>query len=124
MFRRRGGSSPQHGNQEYESLYMNPWVISTFTGAGLGCLLYCCVRLRMHFGPKVRQRYGDKAREILWLLIIIGMILLANTGLRLLRYFITSDFGTNAPLVQEGWFALVALFVGFMLVYKRINRKT
>ena len=99
---------------------MNPWIISTLTGIALGMVFYGCVRLRMHFGPRVRDRYGENARHIFWVFIIVCMVLLANSGLILLRSFLPPE-PANLILL-ELWFAVTALIVGFLLVYRRITR--
>ena len=102
---------------------MQFWLAATITGALLGLILFACVRLRMHFGPLVRENFGDLARKVYWLATILIMILLANLALWLLRIYIDNQLPATENLLVEIWFALLALSVALALVFKRINRK-
>ena len=101
---------------------MQQWIIATLIGAGLGLLLYGCVRLRMHFGPLLRERYGNWARQLCWVVIIALMVALANVTLLLLRYLLGDTANGDSRLVIEIWFALLALTVAMLLVFRRVKR--
>ncbi|MFW2404871.1 MAG: hypothetical protein ACN4GT_08890 [Gammaproteobacteria bacterium] len=73
----------------------------------------------MHFGPIIRERYGNNWRRAYWWLTIIVMIALANVALRLLRGL------TGEPenlLLLEVWFTCLAVLVAFLLIVRRMNR--
>ena len=101
---------------------MQFWLAATITGIFLGLILFACVRLRMHFGPLIRQRYGDWARRSFWLASILLMILLANQSLELLRIYVDNQIPATENLLLEIWFALLALVIGLGLVFKRISK--
>ena len=75
----------------------------------------------MHFGPRVRERFGNGARQALWVLIILFMVLLANLGLRLLRGLVLTDIPQAEWLGFEIVFAASALLVGLALVLLRVR---
>lgn len=101
---------------------MQHWLAATLIGISLGLALYACVRLRMHVGPIVKQRYGPLARKAYWIANILVMIVLANLGLWLLRIYLSSQ----APLLDgrmlEIWFALLTLFVALGFIFNRLYR--
>jgi hypothetical protein len=101
---------------------MQFWLAATVTGIFLGLILFACVRLRMHLGPLIRQRYGDWARRAFWLASILFMILLANQSLNLLRIFVDNQLPAMENLMLEIWFALLALVIGLGFVFKRISK--
>ena len=45
------------------SPFLNDWLSASGIGAGLGLLLFACVRLRMHVGPIIRRRWGNTMRQ-------------------------------------------------------------
>ena len=53
---------------------MTDWLIATVAGIELGLLLYVCVRLRMFFGPRIRERYGNLMRRAFWALTLLFMV--------------------------------------------------
>lgn len=96
------------------------WATSTLAGICLGLAWFACVRLRMHVGPIIRERYGNNWRRAYWWLTIIVMIVLANVALRLLRHL------TGEPadmLLLEIWFACLAVLVAFSLIFRRLRRR-
>lgn len=95
------------------------WIIATLISLGLGLLLYYCVRLRMHFGPLLRDRYGEAARRILWFGIILLMVGVANAMLYVLRFALEAGPPVDNPLILEIWFALLATAVALLLVFRR-----
>ena len=101
---------------------MQHWLTATLDGVCLGLLLYACVRLRMHFGPIIKQRFGAQARRAYWLFTILLMIVLANLGLKLLRIYLSNFDAVTNSLMLEMWFALLALSIALALVFKRMNR--
>lgn len=100
---------------------MQHWLIATLEGAILGLTLYCCVRLRMYIGPKVRERFGNLARRAYWLLTILLMIVLANVGLLIFRIYLSSQSIAAETLYLELWFGLVALGVGIAMIFRRLS---
>ncbi|NND35912.1 MAG: hypothetical protein HKN81_02150 [Gammaproteobacteria bacterium] len=99
---------------------LQDWATATLAGTCLGLAWFACVRLRMHVGPIVRERYGDNWRRAYWLLTIIVMIVLANVGLRLLRSL--TDKPENM-LLLEIWFACLAVLIAFTLIFRRLRRR-
>ena len=102
---------------------MQHWLTATLDGICLGLLLYACVRLRMHFGPIVKQRYGSWARRAYWIFTILLMIGLANLGLKLLRIYESNFDAITNSLMLEMWFALLALLIALALIFRRLYRK-
>jgi hypothetical protein len=102
---------------------MQHWLIATATGICLGLLLYFCVRLRMHLGPIIKQRFGALARQIYWITTIFVMILLANLALRFLRIYLSNFDPVNHVLLLEGWFAILALIVAMGLIVRRLYQQ-
>jgi hypothetical protein len=101
---------------------MQHWLTATLIGICLGLLLYACVRLRMHFGPIVRRRYGSWARRAYWAFTILLMIVLANLALKLLRIYESSFDAIANSLMLEMWFAILALLIALALIFKRMNK--
>jgi hypothetical protein len=97
---------------------MLDWVSATIFGLILSLGLYGCVRLRMHFGPIVYRRYGTLARHVYWVVTIVVMVLIANLGLMLLRIYLGD---TETHLMLEIWFALVALGISLILVFRQLR---
>ena len=61
------------------------WIITTISGVALGLTLYGCVLMRIRWAPEIRVRYGERHRQLYWLLNFILMIVIANLGLYTLR---------------------------------------
>jgi len=101
---------------------MQHWLAATALGTFLGLALFACVRLRMHFGPIVKLRYGALARHIFWIATILIMIFLANLGLWLLRIYLSGFEAVEYDLMLEIWFALLSLAVALTLIFKRLSR--
>jgi hypothetical protein len=101
---------------------MQHWLAASAIGICLGLVLFACVRLRMHFGPIVRDHYGNTARQAYWIATILIMIVLANLGLRLLRIYLSGYESIENPLMFEIWFAMLAVTIALTLIYKRINK--
>ncbi len=99
---------------------LQDWLLTSGIGAGLGLLLFACVRLRMHVGPIIRERWGNSMRQVYWLLTIVVMVLLANGGLGLLRHY--APVGDTPALALEVWFIVVAVGISFGLIFKRMTR--
>ena len=98
------------------------WIIATVTGIGLGLLLYFCVRLRMYFGPLLRERYGNWARWLCWLTSLVVMVALANAALLFQRYSLGAYLTAESALAIEIWFAVLALVVAMTLIFRRVGR--
>ena len=99
---------------------MQAWIIATAAGIALGLLLYLCVRLRMWLGPIIRDRFGQWARRLYWIVTIAVMVVLANAGLLLVREWVGIDAANL--LLLEIWFALLALGTAMSMIYRRIRR--
>ena len=97
---------------------MLPIFLSCAVGVALGTAFYYCVRLRMVLGPLTRERFGNWARQLVWIVCIAIMVLLANFALRLLRSLLVGAALSFDQFVYEAVFALTALAVGFGLVYR------
>lgn len=91
-------------------------------GGVLGLLLFGCVRLRMHLGPRLKARYGNRARRAYWLLTIVMMVALANVALFGLRAYMTTSPPNGSQLAMEIWFALLALGVAMGLIFRRLYK--
>jgi hypothetical protein len=100
---------------------MQHWFTATIIGIGLGLALYTCVRMRMHFGPIIRNRYGNLARRAYWLLTILVMVALANAGLLGLRRLLANPPLPADKLMLEIWFTLLATAVALTLIYRRLK---
>jgi len=98
------------------------WIAATLSGIALGLAWFGCVRVRMHVGPILRERYGDHQRWAFWALTIVIMIVMANVALLILRRYLYLSSPPDNRLVLEGWFAVVALAVAFSLVFRRNSR--
>lgn len=101
---------------------MQQWIAATLLGGVLGLALFGCVRLRMHLGPRLKARYGNKARRAYWLLTIVIMVTLANVALLGLRAYFAADPPVGNQLVMEIWFAVLALAVAMSLIFRRLYK--
>jgi hypothetical protein len=101
---------------------MQHWLVASAMGICLGLMLFACVRLRMYFGPIVRDRYGNTARQAYWIATILIMIVLANLGLRFLRIYLSGYESIGNSLMFEIWFAVLALTLALDLIFKRLYR--
>jgi hypothetical protein len=102
---------------------MKHWLVATGDGIFLGLILYALVRLRMFLGPILKQRYGNRVRQMYWLITLAAMVLMANTALFLLQKYLSDPLLPANHLMIEMWFALLALAVPIILIFRRINRK-
>ena len=102
---------------------MIDWVAATLDGIVLGLAFYGCVRLRMTLGPIIRERYGNWARRIYWLLTIALMVLLANIALLVLRASYADPSLEMQHMLQELWFISLAVGIAFGLIFLRVTRK-
>lgn len=98
------------------------WIAATLIGFCLGLALYGCVRLRIFLGPRLRDRYGNVARQAFWILTIVVMVALANAALRGLRMYLNDPAPPANNLLLEIWFSALALMVGMGLLLKRMRR--
>ena len=88
----------------------------------LSLLFYSLVRLRMNLGPRMRDRFGERARMITWGVTIGLMVLLANAGLVALRWILHEQHGIDAPFLHEMVYAVFAFVIGFILVNRHVTR--
>ena len=100
------------------------WLIATLLGALSGFVLYTCVRLRMHMGPLFRARFGNRARQAVWAVTILIMIIFMNLALAGLRIYLHRMQEMHSTLLLEAWFAVLSLIVAMSLVFRRMNRNT
>jgi hypothetical protein len=101
---------------------MQHWLAATLIGVSLGLALYACVRLRMYFGPIVRDRYGHWARRAYWMATILIMVVLANLGLSVLRIYLGKQAPILDSLMYEICFALFAFAIPLVLIFRRVGR--
>lgn len=100
---------------------INHWIAATLIGASLGLALFGCVRARMHFGPRLRARFGDRIRSVYWLVTILIMVALGNGALLGLRTVLADDIIPGYRLLIELWFAVLALGIALALVFRRMR---
>jgi len=98
------------------------WLTAVGAGLLLSLIFYVLVRVRMTVAPKMRDRFGDRARWATWVFTIGLMVILANAGLVLLRQTLHQQFGVEAPFMHEMVYALLAFVVGFALVNWHVRR--
>ncbi|MDJ0927423.1 MAG: hypothetical protein QNJ73_07195 [Gammaproteobacteria bacterium] len=103
---------------------MQHWILATLIGIGLGLMLYGCVRLRIHLGPRLQARFGNWARSAYWLLTIIVMVILANFSLLTLRDLLADLPDSPNDLLLELWFAALAAGIALFLIYSRVKRNS
>ena len=101
---------------------MQPWIAATLAGLVLGLLFYGCVRLRMHFGPRLREQLGNRARQLYWLVTFVLMIGLANLALYTLRAYFASLKESGSYLLPEIWFVAIAVLLAMTLIFRRMKR--
>ena len=88
----------------------------------MSLIFYALVLLRMNVAPRMRDRYGDRARWATWVVTIGLMVLLANAGLIVLRQVLHEQYGVDAPFMHEMVYALLAFAIGFVLVNRHVTR--
>jgi hypothetical protein len=98
------------------------WLTSTILGTGLGLVLYACVRMRMHYGPILRERYGNWLRQTYWILTILFMVAMANLGLLFLRTYLPGAMNPTHSLMLEIWFALLAMGLAMTLILRQLKK--
>ena len=103
---------------------MHNWISATGVGIALGLFFYLCVRLRMHYAPILKNRYGSKARLACWLLTILVMVVAANAALIGLRTYLGDEFAAVEMLRLEIWFASLAVLVAMVLILRRLKRNS
>jgi hypothetical protein len=101
---------------------MQQWLAAAAAGVVLGLAFFGFVRLRMHLGPIIRQRYGNRARQAYWIATILTMVLLAKGALYGLRLYLDSLDLSSSYLLPEVLFITVAVTLAMTLIYRRINR--
>ncbi len=113
-------ATPAAGSPVFQIVTMH-WIAATLAGLGLGLAWFGCVRLRMHFGPILKARYGNHVRRIYWVLTIAAMIVLANLTLLGLRAFLHDPAPPPNQLLLEVWFAVLAVGLAFALIFRRMS---
>ena len=98
------------------------WLFATLAGIELGLLLYVVVRLRMFFGPRIRERFGNLTRRIFWGFTLVFMVVLANLNLLGLRALLEGR-PAEGNVTLEIWFAILALLLPFTLIYLRMQKR-
>lgn len=102
-----------------QSCTVNDWFATIVGGIATGMALFLCVRLRIFLGPRLHARFGNPARRLAWVLIVLLMILIANAALLLLRGWLHAAGAVASSLEYEIVFAVIAGTVGFGLVATR-----
>ena len=77
----------------------------------------------MYAGPRIRERYGNRARKLYWFATAIIMILIANGGLLTVRYYLSNAGLQENSLAYEIWFLFVAVIVSMALIFRRIRAR-
>jgi len=98
------------------------WLIAVGAGVVLSILFYALVRIRIAVAPRIRSRFGDRARWATWVFTIGLMVLAANAGLIILRQVLHEQYGVDAPFMHEMVYALLAFAIGFVLVNRHVTR--
>jgi len=98
------------------------WLTAMGAGLIMSLIFYALVRVRMTVAPKMRDRFGDRARWATWVVTIGLMVVLANVGLVLLRQVLHQQHGVDAPFLHEMVYALLAFAIGFVLVNRHVTR--
>lgn len=101
---------------------MEAWIAAGIAGAGLGLAFYACVRLRMHLGPRIRERFGNQARRAYWLVTMAVMVLIANLTLLGLRKWRAESLHIDEHLPSEMLFLALAVSIAFGLIFLRMTR--
>ena len=96
------------------------WIIATVSGVVLGLALYGCVLMRIRWAPEIRTRYGERHRQLYWILNFLLMIVLANLGLYGLRRLLAGG-PLEGALAPEVVFAVIALLLPLALLYLRVR---
>ena len=96
------------------------WIITTISGVALGLTLSGCVLMRIRWAPEIRVRYGERHRQLYWLLNFILMIVIANLGLYALRRLLAGG-PLEGALAPEVCFAIIALMLPLGLLYLRVR---
>ena len=102
---------------------MSAWAVTIIDGVITGLGLYALVRVRMHLGPIARDRFGEWGRRGVWILLILSMVALAETGLIWLRFWIEQYTEIGTSWRHEASFALIILIVGLALVCIHVARR-
>jgi hypothetical protein len=103
---------------------MNHWLVATGIGILLGLLLYACVRLRMYLGPILKKHYGNRVRQMYWVITIAVMVLMSNMALIGLQKYLSDPLVPENHLIIELWFAFLALAVALTLIFRRLRRNS
>ena len=98
------------------------WFVAVGAGVLLSLLFYVLVRVRMTVAPKVRDRFGERARGATWVITIGLMVVVANVGLIVLRQVLHEQHGVVAPFMHEMIYAVIAFAIGFVLVNRHVTR--
>jgi len=102
---------------------MSAWLVSIIDGALTGLGLYLLVRLRMYLGPIAGQRFGIWGRGAVWLLLLSGMVVLAEVNLIWLQDRLEQVHASGIRWHYEVAYALTVLLVGLVLVGRRVLRR-
>lgn len=104
---------------------MSPWTITFIDGVLTGLGLYLLVRLRIYLGPVAGRKWGAWGRWSVWLLLIAGMVVLAELNLLWLRRRLEEIHADGVHWHYEAVYAATILAVGLGLVWVQAlrNRK-
>ena len=99
---------------------MSAWIISISVGLLTGLGLYVLVRLRMYLGPAANRKFGTWGRRAVWIILISGMVILAEYDLLWLRNWLQQAQASGTGWHYEAVYALLILAVGLVLVCRRV----
>jgi len=103
---------------------MGVWIVSALLGVGTGFVYYVCVRLRMFLGPRFREFAGQWFRQLLWVLIFVAVIAVANISLAILRLYLHFANIHEQTTGYETLFAICSLITGLTLVFSKVFSST
>ena len=99
---------------------MNVWLVTALFGVITGFVYYWCVRFRMYFAPILGRWFGERSRQIVWILVFLLVIAVANLSLGGLRVFLHAREIHYELLPYEMLFAGLSLVTGLALVFARV----
>jgi uncharacterized membrane protein YhaH (DUF805 family) len=79
---------------------------------------------RMYLGPILKKNYGNRVRQMYWVITMVVMVLMANMALIGLQRYLCDPLVPGNHLIIEIWFALLALAVALTLIFRRLRRNS
>lgn len=97
------------------------WALDIAAGVVLGLTFFVLVRLRMLVAPWLGRKLGQWARWLMWVVIGLTMITVANLELFGLRLILNEQFGLTSAFFHELLFALIGFGTGFFLITRYVT---